>query len=76
MLHGLEDTTLTIIGAVGIRPTRAEDGASAGKDASDIRHVQRHRVAMERAAPAVPETDKFISMHLNALTYDSPDDGI
>jgi hypothetical protein len=76
MLHGLENTTLTVTGAVGIRSTRAEDGASPGKDASDNRHVQGHRVAVERATPAVPETDEFISVSLNALAYDGPDDGI
>ena len=31
---------------------------------------------MERTPPAVPETDKFVSVHVNALAYDRPDDGI
>src|SRR5258708_11720655 len=51
-----------------IGPGGAQDRAAPGQDAADCGHVQDHRVALKRTAPAVPEADE---LHL-VLGYPGP----
>ena len=75
-LYRLKNTAFTVLGAVRIRTTGAEDGASTRKDASDIGHAQRCSVSIDRAAPTISETRKFVSVNLNAIAHNGPDDGV
>src|ERR1700729_2313385 len=59
-----------------IRSRRAEDRAAERQDAADGLHVQRDGVALQRAAPAVPEPDEFVIELLRSAADDGADDRV
>src|SRR6202034_2053705 len=62
--------------AQGVGARRAEDGAAAGQDAAHRRHVQRHGVALQRAAPAIAESGELIPVLRHSGAHDRPDDRV
>ena len=61
---------------VRVGPRGAEDGAAARQDAADLLDVQRHGLALQRAAPAVPEADELVPVDRHALADDGADDRV
>ncbi len=74
--YGVEHPALTILGRVRIGPTGSKDGPASRQDTADGRHVQRHGIPFQEAAPAVTEPYKFITMDLDAFADNRPDDRI
>src|SRR3954453_1487361 len=57
----------------GVGSRGAEDRATARKNAASRADVERHRVALQRPAPAVTETDELVAVDLGALAHDCAD---
>ena len=59
-----------------VGPRRAEDRAAARQDAAHRGDVERHRVRLERPAPAVAEPDELEPVFLDPLAHHRADDGV
>jgi hypothetical protein len=67
---------LTVRGVVWVRTTRAKNGPATRQDTSDIGNIQRCRISIERSAPTIAESHELVSVNLNALPDNSPNDGV
>ena len=56
-----------------IEPRRREDRPAPGKDPPAHRHVERHRVVLDDALPAVMEPDDVVAVGDRGATDDRPD---
>src|SRR4029453_2561844 len=56
-----------------VGPRGAEDGAAARQDAADLRDAERLREALQRALPAVAESDELVTVSGDALADHRPD---
>ena len=56
-----------------IGPRRAENGPPAWQDAPHGRDVERHRVRLERSAPAITEADELDAVILDPASHNGPD---